>query len=29
MISMEIAPRERKPLGEFVFSAWGEPAKLG
>jgi nitroreductase len=29
MISMEIAPRERKPLSEFVLSAWGEPAKLG
>ncbi len=29
MISMEIAPRERKPLSEFVFSAWGEPAVLG
>lgn len=29
MISMEIAPRERKPLSELVLSAWGEPAKLG
>jgi nitroreductase len=25
----EIAPRHRKPLSELVFSAWGEPAKLG
>jgi nitroreductase len=29
MISMEIAPRERKALSELVLSAWGEPAKLG
>jgi nitroreductase len=29
MISMEVAPRERKPLSELVLSAWGEPAKLG
>jgi len=29
MISMEVAPRERKELSEFVLSAWGEPAKLG
>lgn len=29
MIAMEIAPRERKALSEFVLSAWGEPAKLG
>jgi nitroreductase len=29
MIAMETAPRERKPLSEFVLSAWGEPAKLG
>jgi len=29
MISMEIAPRERKPLSEFVLSGWGEPAELG
>lgn len=26
--AMEITPRERKPLSEFVFSAWDEPAKL-
>jgi nitroreductase len=25
----EMAPRERKPLSELVFSAWGEPARLG
>jgi nitroreductase len=24
----EVAPRERKPLNEFVFSAWDTPAKL-
>jgi nitroreductase len=24
----EVAPRERKPLSEFVFSAWDTPAKL-
>jgi nitroreductase len=29
MISMEVAPRERKPLSEVVLSAWGEAAKLG
>jgi nitroreductase len=29
MISMEVAPRERKPQSEFVLSAWGEPAQLG
>ena len=29
MISMETAPRERKPLSEFVFSGWGESAILG
>ncbi len=28
-ISQETAPRQRKPLGEFVLSAWGVPAKLG
>jgi nitroreductase len=28
MIAMEEAPRVRKPLSEFVFSAWGVPAKL-
>jgi nitroreductase len=25
----EIAPRTRKPLGEFVLSAWDKPAELG
>lgn len=29
MIASEIAPRTRKPLSEIVFSAWGEPARLG
>jgi len=29
LIAMETAPRERKPLSQFVLSAWGEPAKLG
>ncbi|HZL49844.1 MAG TPA: nitroreductase family protein [Terracidiphilus sp.] len=29
LIAREIAPRERKPLGEMVFSAWGERADLG
>ena len=29
LIALETAPRERKPLSEFVFSAWGEPADLG
>jgi len=28
MIAMEEAPRQRKPLSEFVFSSWGVPAKL-
>lgn len=28
-IAQETSPRQRKPLGEFVLSAWGEPAKLG
>jgi nitroreductase len=28
MQGMEKAPRTRKPLEEFVFSAWGEPATL-
>jgi nitroreductase len=26
MLAQEIAPRQRKPLSEFVFTAWGEPA---
>lgn len=29
LIAREVAPRERKPLSEFVLSAWGEPANLG
>jgi nitroreductase len=29
LISMETSPRVRKPLSEFVLSAWGEPLKLG
>ncbi|HEV2486577.1 MAG TPA: hypothetical protein VGT08_13685 [Terracidiphilus sp.] len=29
LITRETAPRERKPLNEIVFSAWGEPADLG
>jgi nitroreductase len=29
LIAMETAPRTRKPLTEFVLSAWGEPANLG
>jgi nitroreductase len=29
MISMEIAPRERKPLSQFVLSAWDTPASIG
>lgn len=28
LIAREIAPRERKPLKELVFSAWGEAAEL-
>lgn len=28
-IAQEVAPRQRKPLTEFVLSGWGEPAKLG
>jgi nitroreductase len=28
LITRETAPRERKPLSELVFSAWGEPADL-
>lgn len=28
MIAQETAPRTRKPLSEFVLSAWGQPAKL-
>jgi nitroreductase len=29
LIAREISPRERKPLNEMVFTAWGEPANLG
>jgi len=29
LVDMEISPRTRRPLSEFVFSAWGEPADLG
>jgi len=29
LIEREIAPRARRALSEFVFSSWGEPAKLG
>jgi nitroreductase len=28
LIALETAPRERKPLSEFVLSAWGEAADL-
>ena len=28
-IAQETAPRQRKPLSEFVLSGWGVPAKLG
>jgi nitroreductase len=29
LIALETTPRTRKPLSEFVLSAWGEPANLG
>lgn len=29
LIEREISPRERKPLSEMVFTAWGEPANVG
>jgi|ERR1017187_1305855 nitroreductase len=29
LIAQETTPRTRKPLSEFVLSAWGEPANLG
>jgi nitroreductase len=29
LIKREVAPRQRRPLEESVFSAWGEPLKLG
>lgn len=28
LVERELAPRERKPLSEIVFSAWGVPASL-
>jgi nitroreductase len=28
LVSREVAPRTRKPLKEFVLSAWGEPSTL-
>ena len=28
-IDQEVAPRKRKPLKEFVFSAWDSPADIG
>jgi nitroreductase len=28
-LEQETTPRTRKPLSEFVFSAWGKPADLG
>lgn len=29
LIKRELSPRNRKPLGEIVFSAWGQPLDLG
>ena len=29
MIKRELAPRNRKPLNEIAFSAWGQPLDLG
>jgi nitroreductase len=29
VVAQEVAPRTRKALGEFVFSAWETPAELG
>jgi nitroreductase len=29
MVAQEIAPRQRKPLKDFVFSSWGAAAELG
>ena len=29
MLAQEVAPRQRKHLKDFVFSAWGVPAELG
>lgn len=28
-VAQEVAPRSRKPLKDFVFSAWDKPAELG
>ena len=28
MLEQEVGPRQRKPLAEFVFSAWNQPAQL-
>jgi nitroreductase len=29
MLAQEVAPRQRKPLKDFVFSSWDSPADLG
>ena len=29
MLTQELAPRQRKPLKDFVFSSWDSPAELG
>jgi nitroreductase len=29
MLAQEVAPRQRKPLKDFVFLSWGSPADLG
>jgi len=29
LIAMEVSPRQRKPLKDFVFSSWDSPADLG
>jgi nitroreductase len=29
LIKRELAPRNRKPLDEIAFSAWGQPLDLG
>jgi hypothetical protein len=29
LLSQEVAPRQRKPLTELVFSEWDAPAELG
>ena len=28
LIEREVAPRQRKPLGEFVYEAWPKPLRL-